>query len=89
MQISQRAIEILIRQLESQIDNLERELADEKEETFALYSFLKGDKVTLVKWIEFVYENHPEAAKRIVEAYHDDILDLSKIECCKSDFKPW
>lgn len=88
--ISVAAANILIETLMDRLRKAEKGVEDENEETFLLYQFLTDRRTNILpEWINFVYEQRPDIAKRIVAAYHDETIDLSTLACSAADFKPW
>ena len=90
MNLSMSAIEILIQALEKKIFDLNLQLDVEQAETFSVFVWMKNEHPELVReWVEFIYKEQPEFAKKIVGAFHDETIDLSTIPCTGTDFKPW
>ena len=89
MNLSEKAVSTLIKALEAEITGLEEKLDRERKETFATYLFFCKHHDLIPDFVRHMYSKAPEVAKEAVRAYHDEIMDLSEIEVCAGDFKPW
>jgi len=72
------------------IADLKSEFDDKVSQGFITYQFFVDHHPELIpEYVKVAYEERPESARAAVSAFHDEVLDLSKIACTGSDFKPW
>lgn len=89
-EISYKAAEILIETLMDRLENAEQSKENLFIEAALIYGFFSDcRRDVLTQWINYVYKMKPDLAKGIVAEYHDELIDLSTIECSAADFKPW
>ena len=72
-----------------EIEDVAQEFQGQK--NLVLDFFEKRDRRLLIEFIEFCFSDiatHYEARK-LTAYFHDSVMDLSTIDCCKPYFKPW
>lgn len=90
-EISSDAAEILIEALLEKIKKYKEEESVYAEIWFSAFCFFTSDegKDALVPFIKFAYREHRDIAKRAVQGFHDETIDLSTLDCSRPDFAPW
>jgi hypothetical protein len=84
-------VQFLVDALFDKIKKQEEELNNNQEVMWCFDRYLVdgGSKKEVIRWVEFIYEKHPDLAKKTVAYFHEEIMDLSVVPCCSKDFKPW
>ena len=84
----------LVQLFKRRIDLLEAKSEKEGAHLLAYFCFMQDMCPELIpSFVEYAYTKGEvwgvESPRDLVEGFHDTALDLSKVECTGSDFKPW
>jgi|GEM_PF-2370424 hypothetical protein len=87
-----RAHDAFVSILDDRINTLEKALESADYEGMMIHTFLINNHPDLIReYVEHCYSDcewRPHA-KRAVESFHDEELDLSTLECTGGEFKQW
>ena len=90
IELSIELIDKIIKILESENRQIKQKFEEEKDKYYLFYLFLCEKHPELIReFVEFAYAQDHESACLAVRAFHNDMVDLSKIPCAQKDFEPW
>ena len=84
------AHDALVATLKHRIDDHEAERELLSDGSFVRFLFFEEDHPELIpEFVARAYKEFPETAKHMVNAFHDETIDLSTLDCTGNDFEPW
>lgn len=95
LKIQKEANDSLINVMQVRIELLEKEVEYLQIKKSAVYDFFEENRHLIPDYVKKVYkafeDEHEDisGAREMVAMFHDEIFDLSKVECTSNHFKPW